>query len=301
METAAIDYRKKGVAFHYIYKALAHPEHNGYVQPFTQQERLLHVAEAKRTLGSSIEWLCDNMKNELKQALGGAPNSQFILDPQGKIISASSWSNPAELRATLAELVGEVSPATTVPDLGLNQLPPPQPAAKGIVPRLQMPGVMRAIVVKPQPSLEPYYVKLRAEIDESFMRDGLGWMYIGFHLDPLLGVHWNNLAPALQFKVRTPTGITVAASKAVAAKVDLEADADPREFLLGLEWDSKELSSASFSSAELIVEVEYYACHDEGWCKPFQQSYILKLVPDRHAGSVRNRGRFGGGRSFRDR
>ena len=48
----------------------------------------MHVAEAKRTLGSSIEWLCDNMQNEFKQALGGAPNSQFVIDPEGKIISA---------------------------------------------------------------------------------------------------------------------------------------------------------------------------------------------------------------------
>ena len=93
METVAVDYRKKGVGFYYIYKALAHPEHNGYVQPFNLQERLLHVAEAKRTLGSSIEWICDNMQNEFKQALGGAPNSQFVIDPDGKIISASSAHN----------------------------------------------------------------------------------------------------------------------------------------------------------------------------------------------------------------
>ena len=130
------------------------------MQPFTLQERLLHVAEAKRVLGSDIDWLCDNMQNQLKQALGGAPNSQFVIDPRGKIISAAGWSNPAELRNTLSELVGQVTPVTTIQDLGLKQLPPPRLAATGVVSRPAMPGLMRAVMVKPQPSLEPYYVCL---------------------------------------------------------------------------------------------------------------------------------------------
>tara|TARA_B100000945_G_scaffold320505_1_gene330788 strand:+ start:4319 stop:5104 length:786 start_codon:yes stop_codon:yes gene_type:complete len=261
---------------------------------------LLHVAEAKRTLGSSIEWICDNIKNEFKQALGGAPNSQFVIDPDGKIINASSWSNPTGLRETLAGLVGEVSPPTTVEELGLKQLPPPRLAATGVMVRPQMPGPMRAIVVKPQPSLSPYYVKLRAEIGSGFMQDGLGWMYIGFHLDPLLGVHWNNLAPPLQFRIKTPAGLCVASSQGKAPVLKEEADADPREFLLGLEWDSKILSRTEFADAELILEVDYYACHNDGWCRPFQQRYHIQLMPDRNGGSVRSRGRPGGG-GFRNR
>ena len=294
METVAVDYKKKEVAFYYIYKALAHPENNGYVQPFTLQERLLHVAEAKRVLGSDIDWLCDNMQNQLKQALGGAPNSQFVIDPRGKIISAAGWSNPAELRNTLSELVGQVTPVTTIQDLGLKQLPPPRLAATGVVSRPAMPGLMRAVMVKPQPSLKPYYVKLRAEVDNGFMQDGLGWMYVGFHLDPLLGVHWNNLAPPLEFNIKTPAGLCIASSRARAPVVKEEADADPREFLLGLEWDPRVLTATDFSRAEMIVEVKYYACHDEGWCRSFNQTYHIQLVPDRNAGSVRSRGRPGG-------
>ena len=299
METVAVDYRKKGVGFYYIYKALAHPEHNGYVKPFNLQERLLHVAEAKRTLGSSIEWICDNMQNGFKQALGGAPNSQFVIDPDGKIISASSWSNPTGLREILAGLVGEVAPPTTIAELGLKPLPPPRLAATGVIARPQMPSSMRAILVKPLPSLEPYYVKLRAEVDSGFMQEGLGWLYLGFHLDPLLGVHWNNLAPPLEFSIETPEGLCIASSRGLAPVVKTEADADPREFLLGLEWDSKILSRANFNKAELILVVNYYACHDNGWCKPFKQRYHIQLVPDRNAGSVRSRGRPGGG--FRNR
>ena len=68
------------------------------------------------------------------------------------------------------------------------------------------------------------------------MQEGLGWMYIGFHLDPLLRVHWNNLAPPLKFRISTPEGITVALAEASARKIEVESDADPHEFLLGIEW-----------------------------------------------------------------
>jgi hypothetical protein len=46
-----LDYQPKGVEFFYIYKPLAHPEYDNYVSPFTIQERLMHVMEAKRRLG----------------------------------------------------------------------------------------------------------------------------------------------------------------------------------------------------------------------------------------------------------
>ena len=116
-------------------------------------------------------------------------------------------------------------------------------------------------MVKPQPSLEPYYVKLRAEVDNGFMQDGLGWMYVGFHLDPLLGVHWNNLAPPLEFNIKTPAGLCIASSRARAPVVKEEADADPGEFLLGLEWDPRVLTATDFSRAEIV---EVLTLHDEG-------------------------------------
>jgi hypothetical protein len=36
LEAIERDYSDRGVKFYYIYKALAHPENNGYVTPFTQ-------------------------------------------------------------------------------------------------------------------------------------------------------------------------------------------------------------------------------------------------------------------------
>ena len=49
--------------------------------PFTLKERLLHVQEAKKTLGATVPWLCDTIDNDLKHALGDWPNSEFVIDP----------------------------------------------------------------------------------------------------------------------------------------------------------------------------------------------------------------------------
>ncbi len=64
-----------------MYRTPAHPELNGYINPFTLEERLMHVQEAKQRLGSEIKWLCDNMSNDAKHALGNALNPQFFIDP----------------------------------------------------------------------------------------------------------------------------------------------------------------------------------------------------------------------------
>ena len=83
METIERDYSPKGVQFYYIYKSLAHPEYNNYIAPFTLEERLLHVREAQRTLGSRIPWLSDGMSNDLSKSLGGAPNAELPCAPRG--------------------------------------------------------------------------------------------------------------------------------------------------------------------------------------------------------------------------
>lgn len=59
----------------------------------------MHVAEAKEKLGSKITWLCDSMENDLKHAIGDAPNSEFVIDAEGRIIVARIWSKPELLRA----------------------------------------------------------------------------------------------------------------------------------------------------------------------------------------------------------
>lgn len=291
METIQRDYASRGVKFYYIYKSLAHPENNGYVQPLTLQERLLHLKEAERTLGSKFTWLADNMENELKHKLGNAPNSEFVFDPAGKVVRHRGWSAPSELRKDLEQLVGAVEKPTQVADLKLKTAPPPKAAASGVVPRVQVSGSMRAFKVTAEESKEPHYVKLRAEVDQNFMSNGLGKLYLGFHLDPLYHVHWNNLVDPLTYELELPENVTVTPAKGSGPKVKQSVDIDPREFLL----DIDELKQVS--NAVIKVKVKYFACNDdEGWCKRVNQTFLLTLEADRDGGSSRQRGGRGGGR-----
>jgi EF hand len=284
LETVAADYAPKGVRFYYIYKALAHPETNGYVAPFTLKERLMHVQEAREKLGSRITWLCDSMNNDLKHALGDAPNSEFVIDPDGQIVISRRWSKPEELRADLAELVGEVSPVTTVADVGMKRLAPPGTAPKGVVPRMELPGRMVPLQVSPvfdaSQAAEPFYVKLRAEVDQQFLRSDDGQLYLGFFLDPLYKVHWNNEAAPVRFEIDAPPGVQVTPTEFTAAEIEVPADADPREFLVTVEGKSE---------LPITLTVKYFACDDaETFCKPVTQQYQIAMVQDRDGGSRRS-------------
>ena len=286
METVQRDYQPQGVKFYYVYKALAHPENNGYITPFDIKERLMHVDEAKRTLGSKIPWICDNMDNGLKHALGNRPNSEFIIDPDGKIVVSREWSRPAELRSDLQRLVGPVTKPTTITDLQMPTRKPPQTAATGIVKRITVPGNMSPLKITTRKTEIPHYAKLRAEMSGD-------QIYLGFFLDPLYKVHWNNEAPALTFDIKTPTGITVTPASGTSEKVEVDADADPREFLVTFDGRSSE---------PMIVTVKYFACDDaETFCIPVEQEYEVSFERDRDGGSRRqssdrmaqNRGSFG--------
>ncbi len=270
-----------GVKFFYIYKSLAHPETNGFVTPFNLEERLMHIAEAQRTLGSRFGWICDTMQNDLKHALGDRPNSEFIVDPDGKILVARAWSDPKQLREDLSRIVGPVENPTSVNDLRMPRQPPPARAVTGVVDRVKLPGRMTPLKLTPVDSKIPFYAKLRAEWQD----DNL---YLGFYLDPLYKVHWNNKAPAIQFEVIPPKGVTVTPSKGSGPKVDVDADADPREFLIKLDGTSDQ---------PLEVTVKYFACDDaETFCIPVTQQYLVWLTQDRDGGSRRSSGGPEGGR-----
>lgn len=285
METVYRDYSQRGVKFYYIYKALAHPETNGYVAPFNLEERLMHVAEARRTLGTEIPWICDSMENELKHAFGDRPNSEFVIDPDGQVLVSRQWSDPSVLRADLSKLVGAVKEPTQIADLEMD-IPAPEPKAKtGVVERLKLPGPMVAAKVEPieTPGV-PHYAKLRAEMGE-------GKLYLGFFLDPLYKVHWNNEAPVLQFEIDAPDGVQVTPASGKGPQPSVNADADPREFLIDI---------AGRSEKALTVKVSYFACDDaETFCKQVTQKYMVYLQRDadggsRRAGNSRQPGAAGG-------
>ena len=289
METVYRDYSAKGVKFYYLYQALAHPGLSGYIRPHTLEERLMHIEEAKRTLGSEIPWLADSIENELRHAIGNAPNSEYVLDPEGKIVRMRRWSDPQTLRQDLTELVGPVENPTQVSDLNLKTAPPPKLAPTGIVPRLQRQGRFQALIAKPQldGSKDPFYVKLRAEADQDLLNNGKGKLYLGFFLDPLYEVHWNNEVAPVRYEVFAPNGMTLTPKTHAGPELEEDADADPREFLLEVDrGDSTE-------PARLVFH--YFAC-TEKWCKPVTQEYALTWETDRDAGRPigAGRGRFGG-------
>ena len=275
--------------FYYIYKSLAHPENNGYIAPYSLEERLLHVAEAKRQLGTRFNWLCDSIDNDLKHALGDAPNSEFIIDPKGKIVVARQWSNAGVLRKDLAGMVGKVTPETHVADVGMKPLAPPKTAAKGVVPRVKLPDSMSAVKVEPlsKKDNEPFYVKLRAEGDQGLLR-GDGKLYLGFFLDPLYKVHWNNKADPIVVEIESADGITISDQSLEGPTVEVAADADPREFLVDV---------AGRAGDTLTVSVFYFACDDaETFCKPVKQQYKVTLARDQDGGNRRSAGSRGGSR-----
>lgn len=252
--------------------------------PFTQEERLLHVAEAQRRLGSEIPWLCDTIDNDVKHALGDAPNSEFILDPDGNVVVRRLWSRPEETRADLKRLVGPVEDPTTVADIDVGFTPPPPGAPRGLVPRIQTPSGLIPLRIEPiaGDDKQPFYAKLRAEADANVLNGKPGKLYLGFHMDPLHHVHWNNLAEPLRFQLKLNPGDSAKPDQGEGPKVEHPADLDPREFLLDVEKQS---------GKPIRLSVDYFACSDEeGWCKPVHQEYVIHFDRDRDGGNARRGG-----------
>jgi hypothetical protein len=107
-------------------------------------------------------------------------------------------------------------------------------------------------------------------------------MYLGFHLDPLYHVHWNNEADPLQFELTSAKSVNVSPTKGRAPDVEEPADADPREFLVDI--------SASNPHAPIELQVRYFACDDENtFCVPVTQRYRIHLERDVDGGSAMGR------------
>lgn len=282
METIYRDYAPKGVKFYYMYKSLAHPGLMGYVGPVTLKERLMHIKEAKRTLGTEIPWICDTMGNDLKHAIGDASNSEYVLDPQGKIVRARDWSDPAVLRKDMETLVGPVEHPTQIADLHMKVEEAPKNAPTGVVPMLKLEGQFVPLKTQAQvaKSKDPFYAKLRAEADRNVLSTGKGKLYLGFFLDPIYHVHWNNQVAPVQYEIIAPKGVTVTPSKAMGPKVKEPSDADPREFLVQV--------NRGQSTEPFRMKLHYYGCTDT-WCKIVTQEYFISWEANRD-----------GGRQFRD-
>jgi hypothetical protein len=214
--------------------------------------------------------------------MANTPNSELIVGPDGRVVGRRTWSDPEALRQDLERLVGAVEHRTAVADLDLPAQPRMAAVAKGIVPRVELPPNMQSIQVDPDLDATdiPFYVKIRAEADRDLLQNGTGTMYLGFHLDPLYEVHWNNEAGPVTFNFSVPDGVTMTPSSGVGPDVDAPADADPREFLLQV--DARNLEEP------LDLEVFYFACDDAlTFCIPVQQTYQIHLERDNHGRTIR--------------
>jgi hypothetical protein len=297
LEAVYRDYGPKNVRFCFIYKALAHPERNGIVQPLTQEERLHQAREATKRLGNTIPFLVDTIDNRLKHALIdrnnvplGEPatydNAEFIIDPKGTIVRKRTWSNPEQVRKDLEELVGKAERITRPEDVILNvEKPPPDPAVKGTIEKLPRSGMLALVSV---PHIDsggpPFFAKLRVEADRTVIEKGEGKLYLGFHLDPFLGAHWNNLKKPLRFDFELPEGVKFSAESGESPQPNAASDIDPREFLLDvLAWPEKKT---------VRMTVTYTACTDTV-CHDLYQTYELHRDYDRDGGrAVGSLGRY---------
>ena len=279
LEAVYQDYHEKDVNFFYIYKSLAHPEINNFVAPHTLKERLTHISTFHEITGSKIPWICDSMDNMFASAFGGAPNGEFVIDPEGKVVRQRFWSNPVTLRNDLAEFVGEVenpiSPEDALPNFEL----PRREIASGVVPRLDLPGGLMPLKTEPFESDFPAFAKLRVEASRPLLGEKKkGTLFLGLYLDPIYKVHWNNRAGDIRVSIKKTDGLEISESELTGPVVKEDADIDPRQFLI--EMDRTDMEEP------LEVTVHYVVCDDaETFCHTITQSYSVQFKTDREFGT----------------
>ncbi len=163
---------------------------------------------------------------------------------------------------------------TSTPQTEVKHAGPIPNIPSGVVPAVRRPAGMVPLKVVPgkQKRPIPYYATLRAEVDRPFLTRGEGKIYLGFHLDPLYAVHWNNRVKPLEFRLETAEGVRVTPSRGTGPKVEQPADKDPREFLLNI--------AATGQNRPLLLTVRYFACDDaDTFCIPVTQRYTVHLEP----------------------
>ncbi len=283
IEASARDYSKKGVGFFYIYCYLIHPENNRYVQPVTLEERFLHIVEAKRLFRTRVPWLCDGMDNEAAKALDRETNNLFIFNQHGREEYAGNIADADGFRDALTRLVGRIESPTrpqifTPPDIA----PVMTPEAR-VVKRVEIDPSktqFKTLRTTPVKSRAPLYVKVRIEASKELLETGSGRMYLGFHLDPLYKVKWNNLGAPLDYAIKPPRKMAIAPSVNQAKKIEgIPADSEPREFLLQV-WNWDPANPVALTVNYSILSPRSKRTRD------ISQRHILHLEHDPFGGTV---------------
>ena len=163
---------------------------------------------------------------------------------------------------------------TEIADLQVKFRTEPREVVSGVVPRIKLPQGLSPIRVKHIASgKRPIYVKLRAELTRRPDVTGKRKMYLGFYMDPIHRVHWNNGAGPVEVEIEAPINSGVASVKLKGPKVHPPNDVDPRMFLVDVE-------KGFDVSTTFKVKLRYVACDDaETFCVPVTQDFDVSLQP----------------------
>jgi hypothetical protein len=269
IEAAYADYKNKGVQFFYFYKALRHPELDGYMQAQNISERLLQLAEARKKLGTKVPWIADTIEDDIRIGLRSGSWSVYLISPEGDIVYASGSIDANGLRSALSKAVGSVENPTNAFDLDLPKIARPgkllnEDSDLGVA-RPEGLSIVSIVPIKPE---ETYYVKLRAEADDALLETGTGKLFIGFYPDPIHNAHWNNLTPPMKYKLTLPEGVIASPAEASAKKGKGDSDILPRQFWVDI------TSEKPFG--EIKLKLDYFACTDN-MCLPLTHEYIIRM------------------------
>ncbi|MBN2163310.1 MAG: right-handed parallel beta-helix repeat-containing protein [Pontiellaceae bacterium] len=286
IEAAANDYGSATVQFYYIYKTLSHPENNGYVEPFTDLERARQMQLANALLKTRVPWFYDGMDNALQRLLKNDSESNvFICSDQAEECFSGEISKPESIRKALDNLIGPAASQTDPSRYSSPRIPSKDPGKPVLVNRIHFNPDREVFVplkIEPNDSQHPFYAKLRVEADADLLESGNGRLYLGFHLDPLYHMQWDNREKPLVFNLAAPVGIVAPSSDSAEEIKSAEFDAEPREFVLR----TRQLDL----SKPLVLRVMYsVASPSQGKNIQVSQQYVIHLEQDRLAGRAYRR------------
>jgi hypothetical protein len=286
IEALANDFKPLNVQCFYLYGALAHPENNGYLQPFNLKERRRQVQLAESLLMTKTPWLYDGMDNQALAAVKGNDDSNvFVYDAEGGELHRGSLTDHNPLLSVLQKNAG-TPPETSDPEIyptpriaALNPGKPDRLDRVNINPEKESFSAVRTV---PDESRIPFYAKLRVEADTELLKTGSGRLYLGFHLDPLYSVQWDNESDPLEYVIWSPVGIAAPSTDQAPEIRGAPVDNEPREFVLS----ARQLDLTK--SLKLRVGYSVYSPLMERTIT-VSQSYTIQLEEDPFGGKAYRR------------
>ena len=209
LEQLAREFRSRPVEFHYVHPRTTHAEVRRLTEAYTLKERLSLGAAMARELGGEIPWLMSGPgPAAAREWKVHQPNFELVVAPTGELLRAREWSDPAELRTDLAELIPPATEGTPPAGLeGKDATGDPGEAAPGKRPQRRSdvkasrgfdPVPLEKPLYMPRLKVEPvvadpegkYPLKLRAEAQRPLLKGKPGKWFLRFNVDPLYELTW---------------------------------------------------------------------------------------------------------------